>query len=103
MKCDTLLNRVAEKSGYSREETQQFYQAMVSVFAETLGQGETMECLPEWGRFIPKLRDNSGRQKNSPRREKKPHYYIQFRPGKEFEDYLCSCLETEDDQGREQK
>lgn len=95
MEQGVLLQMVAEKSGCSIEETRQVYQALVTVFAETLGNGEMLDCLPDWGRFIPKLRDNVGRQENSPRRLKKPHYYIQFKPSKNMEKQLFSCLEED--------
>lgn len=85
MNRERILTEVAARSGYSPEETRQFYTTFVEVFTEALGEGESIDCLPEWGSFIPKLRDNMGRQENSPRRERKPHYYIRFRPSKEFE------------------
>lgn len=89
MEKECILLRVAERSGYSLAETEQFYTAFVEVFTEILGQGETMECLPEWGRFIPKVNDNPARNPNSPRNPKKMHCFVQFKPGKKLERALC--------------
>ncbi|RJW37565.1 hypothetical protein DXC92_20960 [Clostridiales bacterium TF09-2AC] len=47
-------------SGYDRGDDAQMDKSTVEVFPEALSQGEDMECLPEWGRFIPKLRENPG-------------------------------------------
>lgn len=89
MKKESILLKVAERSGYSLAETEQFYTAFVEVFTEVLGQGETMECLPELGRFIPKVNDNPARNPNSPRNPKKMHCFVQFKPGKRLESSLC--------------
>lgn len=89
----TMLHKVAEHSDSSLEQTQRFYQAMVEVFSEALGQGEDMDCLPEWGRFIPKLRENPARNESSPRCPKKAHYFIQFKPSPGFEKMLLTMAE----------
>lgn len=91
-----LLKELSKKSGYSLEDTRKFYQTFISVLAETLSQGEPLDCMPEWGKFIPKLRDNVSRNENSPNRLKKPYYFIQFKPGKRFEDQIlvCSCQQN---------
>ena len=93
MDKDRMLREIAVRSGYSEEE---------DVFTEALGNRESIDCLPEWGSFIPKLRDNMGRQENSPRAEKKPHYYIRFRPSKEFERKLLLDIKTDETGGWEQ-
>ena len=80
-----FIQLVAERSGSSVEQTEQVYSAMVHVFSEALGKGEPVECLPTWGRFISKRRDNPGLNEHSPRQPKKPRYLIQFRSSKEFE------------------
>lgn len=94
-----LLRKLSQKSGYDMEETRVFYEALISVFAETLGQGELLDCMPDWGRFTPKLRDNLSRNDNSPNRPKKPYYLIQFKPGRRFEDQLftASCQNRKDE------
>ena len=102
MDKDRMLREIAVRSGYSEEETRQFYAALVDVFTEALGNRESIDCLPEWGSFIPKLRDNMGRQENSPRAEKKPHYYIRFRPSKVFERKLLLDIKTDETGGWEQ-
>lgn len=93
-----LLREISQKSGYGMEETRIFYQALVTVLAETLGQGERLDCMPDWGRFIPKLRDNVSRNDNSPNRPQKPYHIIQFKPGKHFEEQLfsASCQDRAD-------
>ncbi|MCD7909849.1 MAG: HU family DNA-binding protein [Clostridium sp.] len=101
MDRDGLILKIAERSGYSEEETRRFYGVLVEMFNEILGRGESIECLPEWGSFAPKLRDNPGRQENSPRKEKKPHYYIRFRPSKQFERDLFNHIGPEHAEGRD--
>lgn len=98
MDQDKMIQKIAERSGSSYEETRRFYRAMVEVFAETLGKGEAVECVPDFGRFIPKLRENPGRNVNSPRTPKKASYFIQFKAGRQFEYSLFSfsCSEKRD-------
>lgn len=104
MNQKALLREISEQSGYSLEETEQFYTALVGVMARSMSRGESVDCQPEWGRFIPKLRENPGRQENSPRREKKPHYFIQFKPSPGFEQKLfAAAAVTTDDQSNEEK
>lgn len=80
-----LIQSVAKRSGCCVEQAEQVYSAMVDVFSKALGKGEPVECLPTWGRFISKLRDNPGLNGHSPRQPKKPRYLIQFKSSKEFE------------------
>lgn len=49
MDKDRMLREIAVRSGYSEEETRQFYAAFVDVFTEALGNRESIDCLPEWG------------------------------------------------------
>ena len=90
-----FLREVAARSGCSLEQTEHFYTALVETMAGVLAQGEVVACLEAWGQFIPKLRDNTGRNANSPRRERKSYYLIQFKPSKKFERALCANLEQE--------
>ena len=54
MNQEALLCKVSEQAGCTLEETRRFYKALVTVLAETLGQGEEAVCLPDWGRFLAK-------------------------------------------------
>lgn len=58
MRQEVLLDEIADRTGFSPEMTRKFYQAVTDLFADSLDQGKLPECLPEWGSFIPKLRDN---------------------------------------------
>lgn len=93
MNQDRLLEEAAARTGVSLEEAEGFYQVLVDILAESMGQGESVECMPAFGKFIPKLRDNVGLNEESPRSRKKPHYFIQFKPSKKFEQMLL--LQTE--------
>lgn len=81
----TLLQRVKEVSGHDSETVEEVFQSLLSVMSSTMGEGENIECQPDWGKFIPKLRDNVGRNEGSPRTPKKKYYYIQFKPSSSFE------------------
>ena len=88
-----LLKRIAEETGYNEDVVENIYQALVSMLSTAMGKGERIACLPDLGMFTPKLRDNTGRNENSPRQKRKPHYYIQFKPSAQFEQEMFAMLE----------
>lgn len=96
MNQEALLCKVSEQAGCTLEETRRFYKALVTVLAETLGQGEEAVCLPEWGRFLAKPHKNPGRCADSPRRPKKAHWTIQFKASKCFETTLNQSASDEE-------
>lgn len=88
MNQNELIEKLAIRTGFSMEEAEDFYQVLVDILAESMGQGESVECMPAFGKFLPKLRDNLGLNEESPRSKRKPHYFIKFKPSKNFEQKL---------------
>ena len=92
MNQETLLCKVAEQSGYTLEETRRFYQVFIHILSQTLSRGEEAQCLPDWGRFTPKLNENLGRNADSPRRPRKTSCHIQFKASKSFKNALLLSI-----------
>lgn len=60
------------------------YLSMINTLENVLGRGEVVDLSPEWGKFIPKLREQK-LNPGSPRTPKDTRYQVFFRFSNDFE------------------
>lgn len=93
MEQNEMFQKVSKDTGMELEQIEKVYHSMVKAMTETLGRGEEIVLLPEWGVYIPKAWDNTGLDENSPKTRKPAHYKIRFRPGNKLQKKLVIAPE----------
>lgn len=88
MEQNEMFQKVSKDTGMELEQIEKVYHSMVKAMTETLGRGEEIVLLPEWGVYIPKEWDNTGLDENSPKTRKPAQYKVRFRPGSKLQKKL---------------